>query len=755
MWLLIVRVRGKVLGRFRAGLVSGVCVLLLFMTVFGLVLNVPLVRGSGTIYIRADGSIDPPTAPISTVDNVTYTLTGNIATDADGIIVERDNIVVDGAGYTVQGTGASGSKGIDLSSRSNVTIRSMEINTFHYGIMLGSSSGNNIVGDNITNNVEGIRLYESSGNSMVGNNITANDGGDIVLGNSSNDNTISGNNITASWWYGIFLFDSSNDNTVSGNNITANSNYGIWLDGSSGNNIVGNNITNSLHGIYVSYSPSNRFYHNNFIDNTQQVNITSSYANTWDDGYSSGGNYWSDYTGVDLKSGSHQNETGSDEIGDTPYNQDNYPLMRPYVPFENQTIYIRADGSIDPSGVPIQRKGDLYFLTGNITSDADGIVIERDNVVIDGADYTIQGTGTGKGIALGARSNVTIRNAVVKKFFLGIELIRSTNNTICGNELTANNGEGIWLYDSSKDCSIHGNHMTNNSGSGIRFGWTGLYSGASNTSITGNWIAFNNDGGIRLSDSYNNSISGNNITNSYVGVQLYLCSNSNLVGNKITNNSVGVDLRYSLNNIITGNDITNNEQDGIYVYSSTDNDISKNRIATCDTGIHLLAGSSDNTISDNMIANNNYGFFLSSPFSSSQFTNHNSIVGNTITANYWGIALQNSSDNTIYHNFFTDNQNNVVLVIAAVNVWDSGYPSGGNYWSDYTDVDQFSGQYQNQTGSDGIWDHPYVIDENNIDNYPVVPEFPSLLLLPLFMLSTMLSVVLMQRKIPRKQKNSR
>jgi hypothetical protein len=36
----------------------------------------------GTIYIRADGSIDPPTIPISTVDNVTYTLTGNINNDS-------------------------------------------------------------------------------------------------------------------------------------------------------------------------------------------------------------------------------------------------------------------------------------------------------------------------------------------------------------------------------------------------------------------------------------------------------------------------------------------------------------------------------------------------------------------------------------------------------------------------------------------------------------------------------------------------
>jgi len=101
---------------------------------------------------------------------------------------------------------------------------------------------------------------------------------------------------------------------LSGNNVTANNWYGIRLD-SSGNNV---------------------FYHNNFINNTQHVYVvTLGFANSWDDGYPSGGNYWSDYDGVDFCSGSYQNESGSDGMGDTPYvidedNQDNYPLMKPY-----------------------------------------------------------------------------------------------------------------------------------------------------------------------------------------------------------------------------------------------------------------------------------------------------------------------------------------------------------------------------------------------------------------------------------------
>ncbi len=255
--------------------------LALLIGTLNLASKVEKAEASGTIYIRADGSIDAPTPLIVTVDNVTYTLTGNIN---GSIVVERDNVVVDGAGYTVQGTGNA--TGIDLTGRKNTTIRNMEIRAFYYGIWLGFSSNNSVVGNNITNNHEGISLGFSLYNSVVGNNIT-------------------------------------------------NNAIGIWLGSSSNNSVIGNNITNnSWAGIDLCSSSShNVFYDNNFIGNTLQVYIEKpEYANVWDDGYPSGGNYWSDYTGVDVKSGSYQNETGSESIGDTPYiidanNTDHYPLV--------------------------------------------------------------------------------------------------------------------------------------------------------------------------------------------------------------------------------------------------------------------------------------------------------------------------------------------------------------------------------------------------------------------------------------------
>ena len=351
-----------------------------FLIVFLIILTVSLssaievqsVEASGTVYIRADGSIDPPDATISTFDGVTYTLTGSIASDVHGIVVLRDNIVVDGSGFSIEGTGLEYYSGIYFSEIGNVTIRNTNIKNFHYGIQSNSSSNNSISGNNITNNsIFGIMLISSSNNNTIsGNNITNSDYG-IDLDSSSN-NSISGNNITRSG-VGIELYGSSDCNSINGNNVTNNGYYGICLDSSSNNSITGNTLTNNYVGILLRsssnnslgenaitdngegiglesaisnvingnnitinhifgvglYSSSNNtFYHNNFLSNAQQVYVSpNSSANVWDDSYPSGGNYWSDYNGTDAN---------HDGIGDTPYfiqadNADNYPLMVQYV----------------------------------------------------------------------------------------------------------------------------------------------------------------------------------------------------------------------------------------------------------------------------------------------------------------------------------------------------------------------------------------------------------------------------------------
>ncbi|UCH70867.1 MAG: hypothetical protein JSV29_02505, partial [Candidatus Bathyarchaeota archaeon] len=109
---------------------------------------------------------------------------------------------------------------------------------------------------------------------------------------------------------------------------------------------------NSGHGLYLASGQLSEIYNNNFYDNGVNAYSANS-ANAFNSTFLIGGNYWSDYAGVDLYGGPHQNETGSDGIGDTPYfidedNQDNYPLMGMFYDFSlwfgmtaicNSTIY--------------------------------------------------------------------------------------------------------------------------------------------------------------------------------------------------------------------------------------------------------------------------------------------------------------------------------------------------------------------------------------------------------------------------------
>jgi parallel beta-helix repeat protein len=280
-----------------------------------------------TIYINRDGSISPSTAPIYTADNITYTLTGNITANANGIVIERNNTVLNGAGYTVSGSGSG--NGIVLANMANVTVRNMMITNFNDGIQLGSSSNCTLSGNTVANNAYGIFLDSSSNCTLSGNNATTNTDAGIDLVSSSN-NTVSGNK-EANSQIGINIAFSSANNTLSGNNVTANSDYGIALERSSDNNtLFGNNVmANTYCGIYLLLSSDNNIYHNNFANNAVQASADG-FANVWDNG--SSGNYWSTYVTR------YPNATQVDSSGvwNTPYaidanNTDHYPLTVPIV----------------------------------------------------------------------------------------------------------------------------------------------------------------------------------------------------------------------------------------------------------------------------------------------------------------------------------------------------------------------------------------------------------------------------------------
>jgi parallel beta-helix repeat protein len=255
-----------------------------------------------TVYINIFGVINPSSAPIQRNGNI-YTFTADIN---DDIQIQADNIIVDGAGHTVQGAGTGTGMTIgnipDLPTVYNVTLKNLRINIFGGGILLRNCLNCNIVNVNVTViSNDGISIYRSSNNSIIENHVGAQTAG--------------------------VRLDQAYNNTILGNNVT-NSYDGIEIWGSSNNTVVGNNIANNSFGIRLTDSSSNKIYHNNFVNNTHQVYLDNEGKDVWDDGFPSGGNYWSDYEAR------YQNATEQDHSGiwNTPYiidsnNEDNYPLI--------------------------------------------------------------------------------------------------------------------------------------------------------------------------------------------------------------------------------------------------------------------------------------------------------------------------------------------------------------------------------------------------------------------------------------------
>jgi len=653
-------------------------------------------------------------------------------------------------------------------------------------ILLDGSNNSKIYENIFTlNNEDSIWLGDSSNNSIYGNKIKSNGRG-IRLDWSSN-NKIYGNDITNNG-VGIYYWASSN-NSIYGNKIEDNVS-GIVLKGYSGNlsssnTFYRNNITNNEIGVNVEDSSNNIFYHNNFIDNTHQVNIeTSGYSNSWDDGY--GGNYWSDY-GERYPDAEELNGSG---IWDTPYvidenNQDNYPLMNPWAPsVEPRTWTVDddtpADFSLIQEAINAASPGDIIFVYSG-TYYENVVVNKTVSLVGENRSTTvIDAKGKGTVVVVTAEAaniqNFTVQNSGIRPVDSGIVLSKSMSNIVEGN-IISNNGFGIGIALSNNNTIYH-NVLVNN--------WVGMRFYSSRLNIVSGNVITNNHDGIKLYDSgdnvlrnnsmvenvYNFGVSGDELPhfindvdasntvdgkaiyylinkqhlvvepsafpdagylavinstritvqdfcffNNFQGVLFAYTNNSKIENVNISDNFHGIML-FGSNNTLKGNNLTKNGY-AIHSYGHSSRYF-ENVIADNNDGIWLIG--SNNSIRRNAITNNNYrGIYL--------VGSNNTVFQNEIMNNSVGIVID-FYDNKIYHNNFINNVKQSDLnEPRAIGIWDGGYPSGGNYWSDYSGIDLYSGPYQNETGSDGIGDTPYFIDENNQDNYPLMkpwsPKPPS------------------------------
>jgi nitrous oxidase accessory protein len=356
------------------------------------VLVLVMAGGAGaTKFIRNDATGGDCTS-FGTWNNGTKTCTMT-ADLIETIQIDSNDTTLDGNGYQTAGSGTG--YGVNITGRSGVTIKNLNVGQFGNGFYLLNSNNNYLIGNKASSNNYGIVLSGSSSNTLSSNIANSNTYNGIQLDHSSS-NALSGNNANSNGYYGIYLSYSDN-NTLSGNNANSN-NYqeGIYLSNSKINNLTGNNAnSNYQNGILLSYSSSNRLGGNNA--NSNRVN----------------GIYLYPYSNSNRLSGNNANSNNGAGISVSYYSNSN-------------TLSGNNASSNVGNGIYLLNSGDSNMLSGNnaLNNNNGGIRLGTNSNTLSG---NIVRSNSAYGVYLAGSSNTIYNN-----FF---------NNTI---NLVINTGSNTW-----------------------------------------------------------------------------------------------------------------------------------------------------------------------------------------------------------------------------------------------------------------------------------------------------------------------
>jgi nitrous oxidase accessory protein len=392
---------------------------------------------------------------------------------------------------------------------------------------------------------------------------------------------------------------------------------------------------------------------------------------------------------------------------------------------EARTVVVPDDYSMIQEAVDHAADGDVVLVkhgtyNGSVAIDKAITLIGEDKAgtIIQG-DWSLNGT-----VVLVEHDDVVIWNLTLKAAYdagphgRGVHLLQVKGCNVSDCNFVSYTG--VWLYGAS------GNTVENNEMDGTKAGMPPVFGirlqySDDNRIVSNNVKEFAYGYGIILESSDRNFLAENQLLNNYQGIQVK-GSNNSIIDNTVTV-TMSVFLRPT-DEVMLG-------CYGIMLIQAFNNSITCNSFVDCPKGVRVLYSSCYNSVENNVISGSRYvGVEVIDD------SNHNRITGNSVVDNGVGVKLVNASLNIFYHNCFIDNG----VVISArsedePNLFDDG--SEGNYWSNYNGTD---------TNGDGVGDTPYIIDENNQDNYPlvepaVIPEFPTWALLPLFLIATFVGVI--------------
>ncbi len=382
----------------------------------------------------------------------------------------------------------------------------------------------------------------------------------------------------------------------------------------------------------------------------------------------------------------------------------------------------------------------FYSVGGNVTVDSNSILYSQNSSLM--GNYVVQVYSYSAKLS---DNSIVAGDASAGSALVYVSMLGTTGaiNTIYGNLLESTNSSAYGIVFNGTDASISQNVLDMNGSEP-----NGIVVSGTNLTVSSNKI------------NIKSGVSSTGIGNFYSGYDFFLgIDNSNISGNtiNITGDATGqIFGMYLINSIqhlgITANYIYSNDSKfkGIDFGSSSMNNvsISQNSIiyspaqTSVFNGLSVNNGNSvlinGNTILSRDGAGMGAGSYALTISSSAQIivsnntmdnTNTTAIIGGTANMTFYGnylineytaLSMEKVDDALIYHNNF-ENFTVGTTLQTLVNVsFNASYPIGGNYWSNYTGVDHYSGSGQNLPGPDGIGDTPYIINATLKDNYPLM-----------------------------------